>query len=365
MPTKHRTFYSFLPALLLFLFTSLAAAAATSQKMGNIHTSLANICGGGQKEAQGGECSAVGGDECGLKNSAFVFVKPHANTESTQKLVRDKLSESGISILSESDVAGETIDEKKLIDQHYYAIASKATILPAGDIPVPEDKFEESFGEKWPTVLSEGRACNAIEACEKFGCTSAELNDAWQEAKLVKFGGGFYCGLVSKNDKKLYVFNAFFMSMREKFVTKGTSIHCFEVEWDAKTLPWRDFRGKLLGPTDPAEAPEGSIRKSILDTWKDLGLKSEPNKGDNGVHASASPFEGLAEKTNWLGASISEDAFGKALLGAGLTEETIKAWSVDPRVKQPDGSMGSVFDALEDMDVDECLKKLVELNSLN
>jgi len=155
------------------------------------------------------------------------------------------------------------------------------------------------------------------------------------------------------------------MSMREKFVGAGTSIHCYEVKWAPKDLSWEDFRGKLLGPTDPAEGPEGSIRKTILDTWEELGLKSVPNKGDNGVHASASPFEGLAEKTNWLGASVSGDAFGKSLLDAGLSEETIKAWSVDPRVKLSDGEMGSVFDALEDMDVEDCLKKLVELNSIN
>ena len=101
-----------------------------------------------------------------------------------------------------------------------------------------------------------------------------------------------------------------------------------------------------------------------METYESLGLTSKPNKGDNGVHASASPFEGLAEKMNWLGYSITEDAFGKALLDAGLSEETIKEWSVDPRVALPGGDKGSVFDALEDMDVDDCLKTLVELNGL-
>jgi len=137
------------------------------------------------------------------------------------------------------------------------------------------------------------------------------------------------------------------------------------VEWDSKVLPWADFRGKLLGPTDPAEAPAGSIRKEILDSYKELGLKSLPNKGDNGVHASASPFEGLAEKSNWLNLDIKDDAFGKALVDAGLSVATIKDWSVDPRVELPGGEKGSVFDALEDMDADECLAKLVELNRLN
>jgi hypothetical protein len=34
------------------------------------------------------------------------------------------------------------------------------------------------------------------------------------------------------------------------------------------------------------------------------GLKEVPNVGDNGVHASASPFEALAERLNWLGARL-------------------------------------------------------------
>jgi hypothetical protein len=205
-----------------------------------------------------------------------------------------------------------------------------------------------------------------MDACERFNCSAEELDAAWAKSKkVVKFGGGFYCGLVSMNNLELYVFNAFFMTMRSKFVGAGTSIHCFVVEFSPKTLSWQSFRNNVLGPTDPADGPVGSLRKTILKDYKALGLTSEPNKGDNGVHASASPFEGLAERINWLGASINDDTFGSALLKAGLSEETIKAWSVDPRVKQPDGSIGSVFDCLEDTDADDCLARLVELNKLN
>jgi hypothetical protein len=38
-----------------------------------------------------------------------------------------------------------------------------------------------------------------------------------KEKNLVKFGGGFYCGLIDG----LYVFNGFFMSMRSKFTAPG------------------------------------------------------------------------------------------------------------------------------------------------
>lgn len=329
---------------------ALTAAVAVSWKMGNIQ-----LCSESKSKTT---CE-------GLLNSAFVFVKPHANTKATQDMVRKKLIGAGITIVSERDVKGSEIDEKKLIDQHYYAIASKATILPPEEIPVPAGKFQDAFGESWEKVLSENRAANAMGACEQFGCSAAELNEAWSTAKVTKLGGGFYCGLVKMKGKELYVFNAFFMSMREKFVGDGVSIHCYEVEWSSLKLKWEDFRGRLLGPTDPSEAPEGSIRKTIFDDWEALGLNSVPNKGDNGVHASASPFEGLAEKTNWLGAHISEESFGKALLKAGISEGTIKEWSVDPQVILQDGTKGSIFDALEDMDVDECLSRLKELKSAN
>jgi len=97
----------------------------------------------------------------------------------------------------------------RLIDQHYYAIASKATILPAKDIPVPTDQFRDFFGESWEIALKENRAVNAMDACKRFNCDAAELDAAWGKSKkVVKFGGGFYCGLVSMNGKDLYVFNA-------------------------------------------------------------------------------------------------------------------------------------------------------------
>ena len=77
-----------------------------------------------------------------LWNSAFVFIKPHANNEKIQSYVKSKLLEHGLSIICEFDISGTDMDEKKLIDRHYYAIASKATILEPHQMNVPESTFE-------------------------------------------------------------------------------------------------------------------------------------------------------------------------------------------------------------------------------
>ena len=129
-----------------------------------------------------------------LRNSAFVFIKPHANNLKVYDLVTEKLESEGIDIISQVSIGGEEIDSKGLIDQHYYSIASKATILPPDEIPVPRKLFQETFGEEWEKVLEEGRASNALEACNRFKCSPEELNEAWRRATAVKFGGGFYCG---------------------------------------------------------------------------------------------------------------------------------------------------------------------------
>ena len=61
---------------------------------------------------------------------------------------------------------------------------------------------------------------------------------------------------------------------------------------------------------------------------------------------------------------MASDPFGSALIAAGVTEATIKAYSTDPQVLPPsDGEGGgdkhtsSLFDLLEDMDAAACLER--------
>merc|ERR1712060_621849 len=100
------------------------------------------------------------------------------------------------------------------------------------------------------------------------------------------------------------------MSMRSRFTAPGTSIYYYVVEFDPATVSWADFRSNVIGPTDPSQAPEGSCRGLIMSKWEELGLTEAPNKGDNGVHASASAFEGLAERINWLELDAKADPTG-------------------------------------------------------
>ena len=160
------------------------------------------------------------------KNTAFVFIKvscqklmiisidisnllyqPHANTTATQNLVQSQLKSNGLTITQQGELTAEQIDKGMLIDQHYYAIASKATLLKPKDLPVPANKFEEFFGISWKKALDDGLVYNALDACKYLEVDATGLDKLWAKAKKVKFGGGFYCGLVEKPGKKsIYVF---------------------------------------------------------------------------------------------------------------------------------------------------------------
>ena len=136
-------------------------------------------------------------------NTAFVFAKPHANTPAVLEVIKAKFGEKAINVLQEGVVTGEEIDSKGYIDQHYYAIAEKSTLTSGKDLPVNAEKFESVFGEDWKTVVSEGRALNALEFKKKFAIYQAEgaLDKAWDETNVdkktrVKLGGGFYCGQI-------------------------------------------------------------------------------------------------------------------------------------------------------------------------
>jgi hypothetical protein len=84
------------------------------------------------------------------------------------------------------------------------------------------------------------------------------------------------------------------------------------------------------------------------------------------VHASASPFEGLAERVNWLGKKVEEDSFGKGLLAKGVSMEKIKKWFEDTQVsiegETKDGKTMSIFDTLEDLDADTSLAKVSKIS---
>jgi len=146
------------------------------------------------------------------------------------------------------------LDKQKLIDLHYYSLASKATVFMPSVLDVVNTSkaaFEVQFGISWDAVLEDDRVYNAQEACQFLGLDAEGLDREWTECRkakqCIKLGDGFYCGLVEPRNGKppIYVINGFYMAMRATYTVPGQSIYYYNVEWRSGYLSWADFKTQV------------------------------------------------------------------------------------------------------------------------
>jgi hypothetical protein len=167
----------------LVIFTSPATSQLFHMSFSRTLIHAAGVVASGALAVSCGAVFAADGKDV---NSAFVFIKPHANTPAAQALVKKTLASRG-KIVEEGEIGAAEIDSRLLIDQHYYSIASKATLVKPADMPVPADKFEKAFGLPWAQALQEGSVYNALDACNVLGVDAMGLDKLWATAKKVRW----------------------------------------------------------------------------------------------------------------------------------------------------------------------------------
>ena len=293
----------------------------------------------------------------GPKNTALVFIKPHAVNDKVKSLVSEHLKAHGVTITSEGTMGSSHIKEHGIIDTHYAALAANAVkLLPSEQVLGADKKaeFEEKFGVGWDQAVGEGKVLNLAQFQElKPELDASAIESKWRAKAPLKLGPGNYVGHFE--EEGVYVINAFYSQMREKYIKADASVVWFTVEFREAELSWKRFRASVIGATDPSKAEAGSLRKKILDGWEGLGLGAEPNTGDNGVHASAGPIEGLRERMTWLGRGREEDPLGQSMQAAGVRAEVLDAWCSNS-VVEIEGKKGPAFDLLEDRDTSEVIR---------
>ena len=67
-------------------------------------------------------------------------------------------------------------DKKKLLDQHYHVIASKAVILKSDQLTVPEDKLQAQFVPSWKDAMASGSVLNAMDGCAQLGFDAEQMD---------------------------------------------------------------------------------------------------------------------------------------------------------------------------------------------
>lgn len=268
-------------------------------------------------------------------NSALLYIKPLQFSQPVKELIELKIkSIPSLTIRCQASITGRRVLEKNLVDSQYFTIASRAlSMAPASRWrPFPKKSFSSFFAESFDLLVYENRIVNAKTACDRYALSADNLKELWQKAEqdqnVFMLEEGLYCGRLDisfKNSTQIiYVINGFYPAYKEQFTNSDAVVHCYEVDWDGNFMKWGDFSEKVIGCTDPSKAAEGSIRRELYDNWQELGLSSQPDILNNGVHISASPLEALREKEIWIHKKILDDSFGRALAEQGLSQTLLK-----------------------------------------
>ncbi|PWU89673.1 Flagellar Member 1 [Trypanosoma cruzi] len=292
------------------------------------------------------------------RNRALVFVKPHANTPETRALVEERLMQTrGMQIVSQRHVFGGEIAAQQLMYKHYRTIARYAVKVSPMSINVSTQNralFKEVFGIAWKEAVCSGRVWNAETAIHTLGEISAvELYGMWGSCtKTMKLASGAY--VAQFLNEKVFVINGFYPYLRDTYGAQDAKVTCYLVSWPEACMTWRALREELIGSTNPGNAPPNSLRGLIRDRWQELGLQYPPTTTDNGVHASAGPFEALLERHLWMHLPLSHDPLTLRLQECGLTGALLYRWASNPEVLLRGKKLsGCVFDLLENMQTSE------------
>jgi nucleoside diphosphate kinase len=290
-------------------------------------------------------------------NRSLLYIKPHANTSKARAFVRKHLGSINCQLLGEGSLS--SIDLRNSFDLQFSDISRKAVELEPYECSLSSNsmmEFEKKFKIAWSVAVKKKLVYSSRGSSELFGISPQTLNQAWMECvgngKMVKLGRGFYCGLIDTIPNKPAVFciNGFFMAMRAEYLAATASVHYFLVEWDNAAMSWGDFRKKVVGATNPSLAHPESLRYIMSTEWQELGLDRPLDMMRNGIHASASAFEALVERSIWLKVSAASDVFGAELFKLSLTPEVMRDWLANVSVKGK-----PIFDHMEDKGSRDCL----------
>src|SRR4029079_5548668 len=102
---------------------------------------------------------------------------------------------------------------------------------------------------------------------------------------------GKYYSVLNVQGERVVVLNAFHPQQLLHYTRPGQTLGVFECWSDTD---WQALRHNVTGATDPARAVEGSIRRTLRERSRELGL-AEVTTATNSVARSGPPLEGQLE----------------------------------------------------------------------
>lgn len=267
---------------------------------------------------------------------ALLFIKPEAlardvDIDSVVAMVLNHARETDLSVGGVS-VLGWSMMASGLMADHYSVINRGSRLGGAALTTAASEAIAPLTRNGHIAVLG------AHQAMDRFGLSSDDLLSLAEASGIRKVAQGTYVTVLDHPHQAIII-NAFHPAQLEHFTAPGAAIVAYEVTFD---YPWIEFRDKVLGPTDPNEAPEGSLRRKFLDAASALNLRAV-SRSRNCIHGSGGPVEAMAEIARFFRIALGRTQFGAEMSAAGLNETTLSWAASNPTLE--DGS--SLFEATE------------------
>lgn len=237
-------------------------------------------------------------------NEAVLLIKPHA-TKSPWfvKYVESRLNSNEIKIVERGEWTGEELWWTGMVAKHYGTLAQRALVDDPSTYKLDaqsRDNFSTVFDEEWETVVEQGRVCNYAEARKRFpNMNEVELENAWRRSRdkqTVRLMSGTYVAWI----RGTYVINGFYGSMTASWMDSDAKLIYYVIQWNPERMTWVALKRGLVGALPEAkDCPVWSLRQTLYQNYKRIGLKEEPRGALNGVHVSAGPLEGAREMSIW------------------------------------------------------------------
>ncbi|MBN1598765.1 MAG: hypothetical protein JW894_10755 [Bacteroidales bacterium] len=296
-------------------------------------------------------------------NEFLFFVKPELTIKSGTiqlkkilEFIFEKFLEFEVSVRNIILQPAKYLEKNNIIAQHYGVINAIARDAKTNLSESIKNKISRLFNIPFDSANVMG----GLELQKKYPELSASAIDyIWQNSPVIKLGGGAYGQSLKIDGKQIYLINGFHPRQLEHFIASGRSIVTFTLTGD---LDWGVARNNLIGKTNPAEATEGSIRKSLLNRKEEFGLQTVSSSW-NGVHLSAGPVEGLLELIRYNSnfdtkekLDIQDFAFGRLLAEVFSPDITEKILSNQTVSLNSDNI--SIFDLTEEKNANEAVELL-------
>lgn len=296
-------------------------------------------------------------------NEFLFFVKPELLLHPDEAMVRkvltmilEKLGQFGLSIVSGRVLSAAYLQKHAIIARHYGVInqlSANARAVMSADAC---SRFAQLYGRQ----VADAEVLGSLEFITRFPELSpVALDYLWQNGPMEKLAGGTYVEKLKLDGQEVYLVNGFHPRQLEHFILPGRMIVALQL---VGTCSWADARGKLIGATNPANATEGSIRRTLYNQAAEFGLKAVTPSW-NGVHLSAGPVEGLVELMRFTTdleqgeqPDMARFSFGKLLL---TRFDSTRCSSVLANSNVTTGGKSiSIFDLTEENDATAALNVL-------